>query len=207
STPFDDNDFSNNLAMIARSISARQAMGFKRQTYFVLFGGWDHHDEVLDNQMAMLSVVSKGLKSFQDALIELGVYDNVTTFTASDFGRTLTSNGQGSDHAWGGNHMVMGGAVNGNKLYGEYPALYEDNPLDTGRGRLIPTTSCDEYFGEMALWFGVDPSELSTVFPNIGRFYDVNGSDRTPLGFLHRPLQPNEIVSQAYLPVVMNGNN
>ena len=204
-TQFDDNDFSNNLAMIARSISARQAMGFKRQTYFVLFGGWDHHDEVLDNQMAMLSVVSKGLKSFQDALIELGVYNNVTTFTASDFGRTLTSNGQGSDHAWGGNHMVMGGAVNGNKLYGEYPSLYENNPLDTGRGRLIPTTSCDEYFGELALWFGVDPAELSTVFPNISRFYDVNGSDRTPLGFLHRPLQPHEIVSQAHLPIVMNG--
>ena len=202
-THFSDSYLSDNLSMIAKSIAAHQTLRFRRQTYFVLLGGWDHHDEVLNNQMAMLSIVSKGLKEFQNALVELGVDDKVTTFTASDFGRTLTSNGEGSDHAWGGNHMVMGSAVNGHKLYGEYPSLYQDNPLDTGRGRLIPTTSCDEYFGELALWFGVDPADLSMVFPNIGRFYDVNSSQKMPLGFLNRLLTESEIKSRIYLPTVM----
>ncbi|MCP4429021.1 MAG: DUF1501 domain-containing protein [Chloroflexi bacterium] len=199
---FSDNQLSNNLAMVAKTIAARQTLGFRRQTFFVMFGGWDHHDEVLDSQMAMLSVVSKALKEFDDALTELGVQNQVTTFTASDFGRTLTSNGQGSDHAWGGNHMVMGG-VNGRKIYGEYPALYEDNPLDTGRGRLIPTISCDEYFAELALWFGAAPSELATVFPNIGRFYDPISGPHMPIGFLNRGLADEEIVSQVYLPIAI----
>ena len=104
-------------------------------------------------------------------------------FSASDFGRTLTSNGAGSDHAWGGNHFVVGGPVAGRRIYGQYPDLYEDNALDTGRGRLIPTTSVDEYFAELALWLGVDRGNLEVVLPNITRFYDPNSS-ATPLGFL-----------------------
>ena len=196
-TYFSDNELSNNLAMIAKTIAARKTLGFRRQTFFVLLGGWDHHDEVLDSQMAMLSVVSKGMKEFNDAMIELGVHREVTTFTASDFGRTLTSNGQGSDHAWGGNHMVMGGSVKGGRIYGTYPALYENNPLDTGRGRLIPTTSCDEYFAEMALWFGVDPTDLDMVFPNIGRFYDT-ASEQKPVGFLSPAILPYRV----HLPLI-----
>ena len=135
------------------------------------------------------------MKEFQDALGELGVQNDVVTFTASDFGRTLTSNGQGSDHAWGGNHMVMGGPVRGSRIYGDFPSLYEDNPLDTGRGRLIPTTSCDEYFAELALWFGVAPGDLSAVFPNIGRFYDTT-SDETPLNMLA------DLSEQVFLPLI-----
>ncbi|KAA3665477.1 MAG: DUF1501 domain-containing protein [Chloroflexi bacterium] len=196
-TQFSDNDLSNSLAMVARTIAARQSLGFRRQTFFVLLGGWDHHDEVLNSQMAMLSVVSKGMKEFNDAMIELGIHRKVTTFTASDFGRTLTSNGQGSDHAWGGNHIVMGGSVKGGRIYGTYPALYEDNPLDTGRGRLIPTTSCDEYFAELALWFGVDPTDLDMVFPNIGRFYDTT-SEQKPVGFLSPAILPYQV----HLPLV-----
>ncbi|VAW29774.1 Protein of unknown function (DUF1501) [hydrothermal vent metagenome] len=195
-TQFSDNDLSNSLAMVAKTVAAREALGYRRQTFFIMLGGWDHHDEVLSNQVAMLSIVSKAMKEFRDVMVELGVHNQVTTFTASDFGRTLTSNGQGSDHAWGGNHMVMGGSVLGRRIYGDYPALYEDNPLDTGRGRLIPTTACDEYFAEMALWFGVDPSDLSAVFPNIGRFYDT-ASDEMPLGFL------KELAEKVYLPMVM----
>ncbi|HID51022.1 MAG TPA: DUF1501 domain-containing protein [Anaerolineae bacterium] len=194
-TQFSDNELSNSLAMVAKTIAARETLGYRRQTFFVMLGGWDHHDEVLNNQVAMLSVVSKAMQEFRDAMVELGVHQQVTAFTASDFGRTLTSNGQGSDHAWGGNHMVMGGAVLGRRIYGDYPALYENNPLDTGRGRLIPTTSCDEYFAELALWFGVDPSDLSAVFPNIGRFYDTT-SEEMPLGFL------KELTEKAYLPIV-----
>ncbi|MGB1252759.1 MAG: DUF1501 domain-containing protein [Candidatus Promineifilaceae bacterium] len=182
-TQFSANQVSQSLQMVAKTIAARQALGFKRQTFFVMFGGWDHHDEVLNNQLAMLSVLSKGLSEFNASLKELGVSDKVTTFTASDFGRTLTSNGQGSDHAWGGNHMVMGGAVQGRKIYGNYPDLFIDNPLDVGRGSLIPTVSCDEYFAELALWFGVNSADLDTVFPNINRFYNYQ-PNVAPVGFL-----------------------
>ncbi|MEM1205375.1 MAG: DUF1501 domain-containing protein [Acidobacteriota bacterium] len=181
-TTFSANPVSQSFRMVARTIAARQALGVRRQTFFILFGGWDHHDEVLQAQGAMLPVVSKGLSELHAALTELGVLNDVVTFTASDFGRTLTSNGRGSDHAWGGNHMVMGGPVAGGEIYGTYPQLYADNDLDTGRGRLIPTTSCDEYFAELALWLGVAPSDLATVLPNVGRFYTPGSTP--PIGFL-----------------------
>jgi uncharacterized protein (DUF1501 family) len=126
------------------------------------------------------------LSEFHDALVEIGVGNEVTTFTSSDFGRTLTSNGRGSDHAWGGNHLIMGGAVNGGELYGAYPSLHEGNPLDTGRGRLIPTTSVDQYFAELALWFGVSARDLELVLPNLSRFY-APGSATPPLGFMSQP--------------------
>ncbi|MEM6793103.1 MAG: DUF1501 domain-containing protein [Acidobacteriota bacterium] len=181
-TAFSENQVSQSFKMIARTIAARQTLGVRRQTFFILFGGWDHHDEVLNAQAEMLPVVSKGLSEFHSALTEIGALQDVVTFTASDFARTLTSNGRGSDHAWGGNHMVMGGPVRGGDLYGSYPQLFADNDLDTGRGRLIPTTSCDEYFAELALWLGVAPSDLETVLPNIGRFYTPGSG--SPLGFL-----------------------
>lgn len=205
-TPFateftEGNDLAQQLKMVAKTIAANRTLGYRRQTFFVMLGGWDHHDEVLDNQVAMLSLVSQAMSQFQAALKEINMQNDVTTFTASDFGRTLTSNGQGSDHAWGGNHMVMGGAVYGQRIFGQYPQLYEDNPLDTGRGRLIPTTSCDEYFADLALWFGVDRSDLATVFPNIGRFFDTSSSG-TPLGMMKVPLMPEDIRSRIYLPTV-----
>jgi uncharacterized protein (DUF1501 family) len=196
-TQFSDNSLSRRFRMIAMTIAAREALGMKRQTFFVDAGGWDHHDEVLLNQEAMLPVISRALGEFQSALDELGVAHLVTTFTASDFGRTLSSNGRGSDHAWGGNHLVLGGAVAGGDLYGSFPQLYLGNSLDTGRGRLIPTTSVDQYFAEMALWFGVPAADLELVLPNIDRFYAA-GSSAPPLGFLggassgasRRPAQP-----------------
>ena len=133
----------------------REILGATRQTFFVQIGGWDHHDEVLNNQARMLPYVSYAMSRFRDALREIGVYDKVTTFTISDFGRTLTSNGNGSDHGWGAHHLVMGGAVNGGKMYGTYPTLHKKHPMDTGRGVFMPTTSTEEYFAELALWFGV----------------------------------------------------
>ena len=172
--------------MVAQTIAARDTLGLCRQTFFVGFGGWDHHDEVVLNQEQMIPVVSRALSEFYSALVELGVENDVTTFTASDFGRTLTSNGRGSDHAWGGNHIIMGGAVRGGDIYGSYPSLYEGNSLDTGRGRLIPTTSVDEYFAELALWFGVPRQDLELVLPNIRRFYDP-GSSAPPLGVVAAP--------------------
>lgn len=178
------------LAMVARTIQGRQALGAVRQTFFVSLGGWDHHDEVLVNQGAMLPHVSAAVGAFYQALAAMGVDKQVTLFSASDFGRTLTSNGRGSDHAWGGNQFIVGGAVNGRRIYGQYPALTinpesgaEVNPLDTGRGRFIPTTSVDELFAELALWLGVRKTDLPLVLPNIGNFYSASSS-AAPLGFL-----------------------
>jgi len=156
----------------------------------VQWGGWDHHDEVVDNQEAMLAQVSAAIGAFHAALVALGVQNKVTLFTASDFGRTLTSNGRGSDHAWGGNQLVVGGGLLGKRIYGEYPSLAvnpdsgpEVNPLDTGRGRFIPTTSCDLFFAELALWLGVSKSQLPLILPNIGHFYDTMGG-APPIGML-----------------------
>jgi uncharacterized protein (DUF1501 family) len=179
-TQFSDTSLSRKFRMIAMTIAARQALCMKRQTFFVEWGGWDHHDEVILNQATMLPVVSHALSEFHAALVELGVSDAVTTFTASDFGRTLSSNGRGSDHAWGGNHIVMGPAVGGGDIYGQFPSLYAGNDLDTGRGRLIPTTSVDEYFAQLAVWFGVSTADLDIILPNVRRFW-TPGSSTPPL--------------------------
>ena len=179
-TVFSNTSLSRKFKMIAKTIAAREALCMKRQTFFVEFGGWDHHDEVILNQAAMLPVVSHALSEFHSALTELNVADQVTTFTASDFGRTLSSNGRGSDHAWGGNHLAMGGAVAGGDIYGGFPPLFSGNNLDTGRGRLIPTTSVDAYSAQLALWFGVPVADLDMVLPNIRRFY-TPGSASPPL--------------------------
>ncbi len=183
SSPFSAGPFSQSLRQIARVIGARDALGATRQTFFVTVGGWDHHDDVLDNQANMLPAISAGLQEFRDALGELGVFDEVTTFTTSDFGRTLTSNGKGSDHGWGGHHIVMGGDVQGAQFIGDYPLLSAASPLDVGRGVYAPTTSVDEYFAELALWFGVAPSDLDQVLPNVRNFYSPE-SGLAPLGFL-----------------------
>ncbi len=184
STSFSDNAVSANMELIAKTIAVRDVLDVKRQTFFITIGGWDHHDEVLNNQVAMLSVVSKALAEFQTAMEELNLSDCVTTFTASDFGRTLTSNGNGSDHAWGGNVMVMGGAVNGGQIYGNYPSLALNSSDDVGGAILLPTISTDEYFAELSKWFGVANGDLSYVLPNVGNFYDVN-SGRLPIGFMN----------------------
>jgi len=128
-------------------------------------------------------MLSKAMASFQEALAELNVADCVTTFTVSDFARTLTSNGNGTDHAWGGNVLVMGNKVNGKDIYGSYPTLNLDSDLDVGTGVLIPQISTDEYFAELALWYGVAKTDLVTLFPNIGNFYDPMSS-AAPLGFM-----------------------
>jgi len=180
SAQFSDNEFSNGLEKIAQVISARSTLSATRQTFFISVGGWDHHDEVLNNQARMLPEISRGLGEFYAALTELGLQNTVTTFTISDFGRTLTSNGRGSDHGWGGNTMVMGGGVNGGRVLGQYPELVLGSELDLGRGRFLPTTSTDELYAELALWFGVQQSDLGLVLPNLNRFYTSGQS--LPLG-------------------------
>jgi len=183
-TTFSDNPVSANMEMIAKTIAVRDTLNVSRQTFFLNFGGWDHHDGVLDNQVAMLSVVSKALSEFQAAMEELGVADGVTTFTASDFGRTLTSNGNGSDHAWGGNVMVMGDSVHGGQVFGNYPSLTLGSNDDVGGAILLPSISTDEYFAELSKWFGVSNGDLNYVLPNIGNFYDPYNSS-LPIGFMN----------------------
>lgn len=179
-TVFSANGLSQALRQVARVIGIRERLGATRQTFFITVGGWDHHDEVLNNQARMLPMVSDGLAEFRDALTELAVFDRVATFTISDFARTLTSNGRGSDHGWGGHHIVMGGGVNGGQMFGTYPILAQDSPLDVGRGIYAPTLSTDEYFADLALWFGVRDNELPAVLPNVRRF--VATGTGAPLG-------------------------
>ena len=188
-TIFTQGDLNDSLKMIARMISAREQLGAKRQIFFVQASGWDNHDNLLEEHTMLLDELSRGMSEFNAALKTLGVHDCVTTFTSSEFGRTLTYNGEGTDHAWGGNVMVMGGPVKGGEMFGSYPLLElgSDNDLSPNasysNGIMIPTTSVDEYFAELAMWFGVAPSELSTIFPNIGNFYNT-GSGTAPIGFL-----------------------
>ncbi len=164
------NSVASNLAMVARTAAAGGRLGARRQVFFVQFGGWDHHNEVINNQTTMLRTVSQAVDTFWQALGEVGLQNNVTLFTASDFGRTLKSNGNGSDHAWGGNHFVLGGAVKGGNVYGNkdqgyYPDFQNLAQIDTGQGRLIPGVAVDEYARDMLKWFGVGDSDLNYVLP------------------------------------------
>jgi uncharacterized protein (DUF1501 family) len=182
-TRFAPDSFSADLEQVARIIASRSRLRVRRQIFFVHFDGWDHHHKLLENQAMLLPILSRGLATFRDALIEHDVFDDVTTFTISEFGRSLESNGSGSDHGWGGHQIVMGGEVNGEHVYGRYPNLANGSPLDIGRGVFAPTTSTDEYFAELALWIGIPKSQLQYVLPNISAFYSPS-SNVPPLGLL-----------------------
>jgi uncharacterized protein (DUF1501 family) len=158
------------LQMVARLIAGRATLGARRQVFFVSLGGFDLHDFLTTQHPPLLRQIGTGLAAFHAALTELGVASNVTTFTASDFGRTLTSNGDGSDHGWGSHHLVMGGAVRGGRFWGETPVLASNGPSDVGQGRLLPSTSVDQLAATLARWMGVSDTELATVVPHIGNF-------------------------------------
>jgi uncharacterized protein (DUF1501 family) len=166
------------LRTVAKIISMRQSLGLSRQIFFVSAGGFDQHDDLVRDQPGLLSNISLSIKSFHDAMVEIGMDNNVTLFTHSDFGRTLTSNGDGSDHAWGGLQLVAGGAVRGSRFYGSYPLLEIGSTLEIGGGRIIPTISADQYAATLASWFGVADSDLPKVAPSLSNFTTRN------LGFL-----------------------
>ncbi len=176
-TPFDTNDYlSRQMRMIAQVIGARATLGQRRQVFFVQLGGFDNHANLLTGHGPLLDRLSRAVSSFYEATEELNVANDVVTFSASDFARTLSSNGQGSDHAWGGNQFVLGGPIAGGNIRGDYPTSLL-NPVDgtgssinVGRGRLIPTTSVDQYYSEIVQWFGVPPSSLLEVLPNLINF-------------------------------------
>ena len=168
------NSLSDQLKMVARMISVSSELGAKRQVFFVSLGGFDMHDGLAAAHPTQIGLVANAMRAFYDATVAMGVADRVTTFTGSDFGRTLTPNSDGSDHGWGSMHFVMGGAVNGANFYGTAPVIGSNTVDDVGQGRLLPTTSVDQYAATLANWFGVSPTSMSTVLPNIGNFASSN---------------------------------
>jgi len=181
---FPDTDLANTLKAVVKTIKIRSLLGLHRQTFFVNYGGWDHHGELLNTQAGMLSTFDAAIGAFQQSLEMLGLQNDVVSFTSSDFSRTLRSNGYGTDHAWGANAMVFGGKVDGGKIFGTYPGLTLDGPDDVGRGgRLLPSLSVDMYFAELLRWFGVSAGNMSYVLPNITNFWNPN-SGTAPLGFI-----------------------
>jgi uncharacterized protein (DUF1501 family) len=161
---------SQQLNAVARVIKAQPHIGDTRQLFFVQLGGFDTHTNELATQAELLGYVSQYVNAFWNAMIEIGMQKNVTLFTMSDFGRTLTSNGSGADHGWGNHHIVVGGAVVGAKFYGTMPNLTLGGPDDFGQGRLVPSTSADQYAATLANWFGVSDSNLNSIFSNLPNF-------------------------------------
>jgi len=164
-----DDGLGEQLRAVARCIKARDGIGDSRQIFYVQIGGFDTHNSELTQQGKQLKTVSQNLQAFWGALQEIGMTGAVTLFTASDFGRSLGSNGDGSDHAWGNHHIVLGGAVRGG-YYGRMPSLIVGGDDDIGAGRILPTTSTDQYAATLAEWFGVAASDLPGLFPNLNRF-------------------------------------
>jgi uncharacterized protein (DUF1501 family) len=181
------------LQVVARLIAGRSALGAKRQVFFVSHDGYDVHDGMARRQPALLRDLSLSLAAFDATLGDLGVRNQVTTFTASDFGRTLSVNGDGTDHGWGGHQFILGGAVKGRAFYGRPAPLSvgdSDAPEDqwhVGQGRLLPSTSVDQYAATLARWFGASDDELHQVLPNLDHFGDRGGRPDYPinLGFLN----------------------
>jgi uncharacterized protein (DUF1501 family) len=180
-TPFPTgNGLADQLKMVARMISCASELGAKRQVFFVSLGGFDTHDGLLTVHPGLLSSVSAAMSAFYSATVELGVADKVTSFTASDFGRTLAGNNDGTDHGWGSMHFMMGDAVKGQRFYGTPPAVANNGPDDVGQGRLLPSTSVDQYAATLGKWLGVSDADLLTLLPNLSN-YD---SAARNLGFL-----------------------
>ena len=177
-TAFPDTHLGRQLRMVARMINVRGALQMQRQIFFVGLGGFDTHDNQLVDHAAQLAELDGALAAFHAATVEMAIADSVTSFTASEFGRTVSINGDGTDHGWGSHHLILGGAVNGRRIYGAMPNLAVEGPDDAGWGQIIPTTAVDQYAATMARWYGVPPGEMATVFPNIGRFATAD------LGFL-----------------------
>ncbi len=193
-TAFPTTSLGNQLKMVARMIAGRNTLKMKRQVFFVSVGGYDTHtsqvgvtngvtDQTVGSHANLLNELSEAIGAFQAAIEQLtplvpadNLVNKVVGFTASDFGRTFPSNGQGSDHGWGSHHIIFGGdgtatgAVKGKRTYGQFPVLQINGPNDTSTGRWIPTTSVDQYSATLAKWFGISPTNIPYVFPNLGRF-------------------------------------
>ena len=170
-TPFPaSNPLADQLKLVARMIAAAPKLGAKRQVFLVSLGGFDTHDSLLTAHPTLMTRVGGAMAAFYQATVELGVASQVTTFTGSDFGRTLTGNTDGSDHGWGSMHFVLGGAVRGQRYYGQAPVVASNGPDDVGQGRLLPTTSVEQLAATLGGWFGLSESELLAMLPNLANF-------------------------------------
>lgn len=180
-TQFPANGLAAQLQTVAKVMSVRNQLGLTRQIFFCQLGGFDFHGAQLESQQALLAQLSQAVAAFHTATQELGIESNVTTFTASEFGRTLSPSGtNGSDHAWGNHHFIIGGGVQGGKFYGTFPSLELGSDHDANnRGTLIPTTAVVQYASTLAKWFGVSAASIPSIFPNIGNF-----SASPPVNFL-----------------------
>lgn len=194
---FPDTYFGTNLQAVAKAIKIAQTttapLHQERQIFFVSSYGWDHHSDMLRAMHEGAGEIDSAVKAFYDFLVNENLLNNVTTFSISEFGRTWTINGDGTDHAWGGNPFVMGGAVNAtpgnNRIWGNYPDIVSNNTgptgLDLGRGAIIPQISSDAYHAEICRWFGIpNDSNLELILPNIRNFYGTGASGH-PVGFLN----------------------
>jgi uncharacterized protein (DUF1501 family) len=180
-TPYPaSNNLGDQLKMVARMIAAAPALGAKRQVFFVSLGGFDLHDKMATAHPVLMKTVADAMAAFYASTVELGVADNVTTFTASDFGRTMTGNNDGADHGWGSMHFVLGGAVKGQRLYGTAPIVANGGPDDVGQGRLLPTTSVDQLAATLGKWMGMSDSALLSVLPSLSNW----DASKRILGFL-----------------------
>jgi uncharacterized protein (DUF1501 family) len=165
-----DNPLAASLQTVARIIGGRASLGVNRQIFYVQLGSFDTHDGQATTHAKLLTQLGQALEYFDGLMNTAGIGNQITTFTASDFGRTLTSNSDGTDHGWGSHHFVVGGAVQGHDMYGQYPVVGVDQANDVGQGRLIPTTAVDQYAGTLARWFGLSDSQIKQVFPNFANF-------------------------------------
>ncbi len=175
-TVFPANGLGAQLKQIAQIIQIRASLGVSRQIFFAGIGNFDTHTDQLNLQGQLLAGISPALAAFYAATQELGVQNNVTAFTMSDFSRTFQPNSNtGTDHAWGSHHMVIGGAVKGGQMYGTFPTLALNGPDDSGaNGRWVPSTASVQYAATLASWFGVSNAQMSSIFPNIGLFATQN---------------------------------
>lgn len=174
-TPFSaKNQLAMGLKMVAQIIAARNNLNVSRQTFFIGIGDFDTHGDQANRQPALFTMLDEALSAFYAATVELAVENQVTAFTASDFGRTLTSNGDGTDHGWGSHQMIVGGAVNGGEIFGTMPTLALTSPDDIGEGRIIPSTSMDQYGATLGRWFGLQESDMADVYPNLHNFSNAN---------------------------------
>jgi len=169
-TVIPNTNLGSQLNIVARMIARRNGLGVGRQVFFVQVGGFDTHRNQSDDLPGRQQDVANAMRAFHDSMKELGLQNNVTSFTASDFGRTLSISGTGTDHGWGSHHLVVGGAVNGGKIYGDVPPPAFNHDYDMGRGRLIPKVSVDQYAGALGSWFGLSDSELLDALPGLGNF-------------------------------------
>ena len=169
-TPFPNHFLGAQLKAVATSIAARDALMMNRQVFFVAIGGFDTHSDQAANMPGLQQQIDSGIVAFHQTMQELGLGNQVTLFTASDFGRTLAINGDGTDHGWGSHHFVIGNAVQGRQIYGQMPPYDFNHDQDSGNGRLIPTTSVEEFAAPLGRWFGLNEAELAVALPNLGSF-------------------------------------